>query len=125
MACRNVDAAQAVARGMGGDVRVAKLDLASSASVREFTDAWDGPLDLLINNAGVMAPPKLAMTTDGFEKQFGTNHLGHFILTGLLLPALVESGSGRVVTVSSVAHHGGTDAVLEGNLGESYHAQRT
>jgi NAD(P)-dependent dehydrogenase (short-subunit alcohol dehydrogenase family) len=72
-----------------------------------------------------MAPPRLSYTADGFEKQFGTNHLGHFVLTGLLLPALVESGAGRVVTVSSVAHFGGTEAVLDGNVGEAYHPQKT
>ena len=125
MACRNVDAANAVAGALRGDVSVAHLDLSSSASVREFADAWDGPLDLLVNNAGVMAPPKLNMTVDGYELQFGTNHLGHFVLTGLLLPSLVASGAGRVVTVASVAHHGGTDAVVEGNLGEGYNAQKT
>jgi NAD(P)-dependent dehydrogenase (short-subunit alcohol dehydrogenase family) len=127
MACRNIDAANtaAAAIGAGDAVRVAHLDLASSASVREFAEAWDGQLDLLINNAGVMAPPKMSLTADGFEKQFGTNHLGHFILTGLLMPALVASGRGRVVTVASVAHHGGTDAVLDGNLGPNYDAQKT
>ncbi|HZC71896.1 MAG TPA: oxidoreductase [Jatrophihabitans sp.] len=127
MACRNLDAAHAAAAAMqvGDRVRVAALDLASSASVREFTEGWDGPLHLLVNNAGVMAPPKLSLTADGFEKQFGTNHLGHFILTGLLLPALIASGDGRVVTVASVAHHGGTEAVLDGNLGSGYDAQKT
>jgi NAD(P)-dependent dehydrogenase (short-subunit alcohol dehydrogenase family) len=125
MACRNVDAASAVARTMNGAVSVAHLDLSSSASVREFAEAWDGPLDVLINNAGVMAPPKLNMTADGFELQFGTNHLGHFVLTGLLLPSLIASGAGRVVTVASVAHHGGTDAVIEGNVGEAYNPQKT
>jgi len=104
---------------------VAQLDLASAASVREFAETVTGPLHLLINNAGVMSPPKLSSTDDGFEKQFGTNHLGHFVLTGLLLPNLIESGDGRVVTVSSVAHHGGTEAVLDGNVGESYHPQST
>jgi NAD(P)-dependent dehydrogenase (short-subunit alcohol dehydrogenase family) len=128
MACRNIPAAEEAANSLRARdaVRVAELDLSSSASVREFADSWDGPLDLLINNAGVMAPPKLSLTADGFERQFGTNHLGHFMLTGLLLPALVASGAGRVVTVASIAHHGGTDAVLEGNLGgESYNAQKT
>lgn len=128
MACRNRSAAEAAANSLraGDAVRVAELDLASSASVREFAEAWDGPLHLLINNAGVMAPPKLSLTADGFERQFGTNHLGHFMLTGLLLPALVASGAGRVVTVASIAHHGGTDAVLEANLGGApYNPQKT
>jgi NAD(P)-dependent dehydrogenase (short-subunit alcohol dehydrogenase family) len=125
MACRNVELGQAAARALDGDITVEHLDLASAASVRAFAESWDGSLDLLINNAGVMAPPKLASTVDGFERQFGTNHLGHFVLTGLLLPALVKSGAGRVVTVASIAHHGGTDAVLEGNLGDGYHPQQT
>jgi NAD(P)-dependent dehydrogenase (short-subunit alcohol dehydrogenase family) len=127
MACRDVDAGAAAARVLrrDGEVRVAKLDLASAASVREFAEAWKGPLDLLINNAGVMQPPKLSLTEDGFEKQFGTNHLGHFVLTGLLLPSLIASGEGRVVTVASVAHHGGKESVLEGNLSAGYNAQTT
>lgn len=126
MACRNVAAAEAVAATLGGgSVTVRCLDLASASSVRDFAEAWDGPLDLLINNAGVMAPPKLATTSDGFERQFGTNHLGHFVLTGLLLPALIESGRGRVVTVASIAHHGGTEAVIDGNVGDGYNPQKS
>ena len=81
---------------MPGETEVRELDLASLASVRAFADAWDGEIDLLINNAGVMIPP-LSRTADGFELQFGTNHLGHFALTNLLL----EHVTGRVVTVSS------------------------
>ena len=125
IACRNLELAEAAVARMTGDVRVAHLDLASMASVGEFGAAWEGSLDLLVNNAGVMAPPRRANTEDGFERQFGTNHLGHFVLTGLLLPALVKSGHGRVVTVASIAHRGGTEAVLEGNLGDAYNAQRT
>jgi NAD(P)-dependent dehydrogenase (short-subunit alcohol dehydrogenase family) len=127
MGCRHVDLGRTAAHALGGGERICveRLDLASAASVRDFAEQWDGPLDLLINNAGVMAPPKLASTVDGFERQFGTNHLGHFVLTGLLLSALVKSGRGRVVTVASIAHHGGTEAVLEGNLGDGYHPQRT
>jgi NAD(P)-dependent dehydrogenase (short-subunit alcohol dehydrogenase family) len=126
MACRNVDGGRAAAAALrtDGDVSVAPLDLASAASVRDFAEAWDGPLDLLINNAGVMAPPKFAKTADGFERQFGTNHLGHFVLTGLLLRSLIRA-EGRVVTVASIAHHGGTDAVLDGNLGDGYNSQKT
>jgi NAD(P)-dependent dehydrogenase (short-subunit alcohol dehydrogenase family) len=130
LACRDPErGAAAVARIRselaGSDVRAATLDLASMESVRGFAGEWHGPLDLLVNNAGVMAPPRRARTADGFELQFGTNHLGHFVLTGLLLPALLESGSGRVVTVSSVAHHGGDAQVVEGNAGPDYHPQRT
>jgi NAD(P)-dependent dehydrogenase (short-subunit alcohol dehydrogenase family) len=124
LACRNQELGEAAAARMAGEVRVAHLDLASMASVREFADQWTDPLDVLINNAGVMAPPKRATTEDGFERQFGTNHLGHFVLTGLLLPALMRA-SGRVVTVASIAHHGGTEAVLEGNSGLSYNPQKT
>jgi NAD(P)-dependent dehydrogenase (short-subunit alcohol dehydrogenase family) len=107
------------------DVEVAHLDLSSIASVRAFAGAWAEPLHLLINNAGVMAPPKRLVTEDGFELQFGTNHLGHFVLTGLLLSALTEAPSGRVVTVSSTAHHVGRADVVEGNASGSYDPQRT
>jgi NAD(P)-dependent dehydrogenase (short-subunit alcohol dehydrogenase family) len=89
------------------DVRI--LDLASLASVREFAAAVaadHGHVDLLINNAGVMMPPR-SETADGFELQFGTNHLGHFALTGLLLDALVAGTGSRVVTVSSLEHRPG------------------
>ncbi|MZE76517.1 SDR family NAD(P)-dependent oxidoreductase, partial [Streptomyces sp. SID5475] len=105
----------------GARVRLARLDLADLASVREFAGAFlgdggsggpgsGGPgsrgtarLDLLINNAGVMALP-YRRTADGFETQFGVNHLGHFALTGLLLPALLATPGARVVTVSSAMH---------------------
>ena len=124
LACRNEESGKAAAGRISGDVRVARLDLASMMSLREFGELWAGPLDLLINNAGVMAPPKQATTEDGFERQFGTNHLGHFVLTGLLLPALIASGRGRVVTVASIAHHGGSEAVLDANTGASYNPQK-
>jgi NAD(P)-dependent dehydrogenase (short-subunit alcohol dehydrogenase family) len=84
-------------------VEVRRLDLADLDSVREFADRNDGPVDVLVNNAGVMAIP-LRHTSDGFEMQLGTNHLGHFALTGLLLPALLARPGSRVVTVSSSAH---------------------
>ena len=83
------------------------LDLSSLASVAAFAKGRtkDGrPIDLLINNAGIMAVPTRHTTADGFELQFGTNHLGHFALTGRLLPLLRRAGSPRVVTVSSTAH---------------------
>jgi NAD(P)-dependent dehydrogenase (short-subunit alcohol dehydrogenase family) len=91
-------------------VRFAVLDLASLASIRVFAAtmlANDRPLDLLINNAGVMDLPTRRLTEDGFELQFGTNHLSHFALTGLLLPLLRKAQSPRVVNVSSLAHRGG------------------
>jgi NAD(P)-dependent dehydrogenase (short-subunit alcohol dehydrogenase family) len=102
LAVRNTDKGQAAAAKMPGDTGVRPLDLASLASVREFAAAWEGDIDLLINNAGVMVPP-LTRTVDGFELQFGTNHLGHFALTNLLL----EHVTGRVVTVSSTGHRVG------------------
>jgi NAD(P)-dependent dehydrogenase (short-subunit alcohol dehydrogenase family) len=87
---------------MPGETEVRRLDLASLASVREFAAAWEGEIDLLINNAGVTVPP-LTRTAEGFELQFGTDHLGHFALTNLLL----EHVTGRVVTVSSTGHRFG------------------
>jgi NAD(P)-dependent dehydrogenase (short-subunit alcohol dehydrogenase family) len=91
----------------GAEVTLAALDLADLASVRTFAaDLPVGTLDLLVNNAGVMAPP-LRRTPDGFESQFGTNHLGHFALTGLLLPRLLRRPGSRVVTVTSGVHRAG------------------
>ena len=86
-------------------VRAEILDLASLASVRSFAAKISGEpkLDLLINNAGVMKIPRREITEDGFERQFGTNFLGHFALTGLLLPTLLRAPSPRVTTISSVA----------------------
>jgi NAD(P)-dependent dehydrogenase (short-subunit alcohol dehydrogenase family) len=87
-----------------GELRLEALDLASLSSVRAFAErflARGTALDLLILNAGIMANPTRELTADGFEAQFGTNHLGHFALTGLLLPALRKSAAPRVVTVSS------------------------
>jgi NAD(P)-dependent dehydrogenase (short-subunit alcohol dehydrogenase family) len=105
LAVRSVDKGRTAAATMPGETEVRPLDLASLASVREFAAAWEGEIDLLINNAGVMVPP-LTRTVDGFELQFGTNHLGHFALTNLLL----EHVTGRVVTVSSTGHRfGGID----------------
>ncbi len=91
-------------------VRFEMLDLASLASIRAFAAkmvANGQPLDLLINNAGVMDLPTRRLTEDGFEMQFGTNHLSHFALTGLLLPLLRRAEAPRVVNVSSLAHRGG------------------
>jgi len=84
---------------VGDQLELLGVDLASLASARAFAAAWHGDVDLLINNAGVMVPP-LSRTADGFELQFGTNHLGHFALTNLLLEHVI----GRVVTVSSTVH---------------------
>jgi NAD(P)-dependent dehydrogenase (short-subunit alcohol dehydrogenase family) len=103
LAVRDTDKGRAAAATLLGAVEVRRLDLASLASIREFAAGWNGEIDLLINNAGVMATP-FSRTADGFELQFGTNHLGHFALTNLLLPAV----TGRVVTVSSNGHRMGT-----------------
>jgi NAD(P)-dependent dehydrogenase (short-subunit alcohol dehydrogenase family) len=102
LAVRNLDKGEAAAAQMSGGTEVRRLDLASLASIREFAADWDGPIDILVNNAGVMIPP-LSRTADGFEMQLGTNHLGHFALTNLLLPHITD----RVVTVSSTAHRMG------------------
>jgi NAD(P)-dependent dehydrogenase (short-subunit alcohol dehydrogenase family) len=98
LAVRNTAKGAAAAEQMTGDVEVRQLDLQDLASVRQFADGVDA-VDVLINNAGIMATPH-AVTKDGFESQIGTNHLGHFALTNLLLPRLTD----RVVTVSSMAH---------------------
>ncbi len=111
LAARNLEKAEKVAadiRDSTGNpaVDIGELELGSLESIRGFADAWrvsHGPLHILINNAGVMACP-LERTVDGFELQFGTNHLGHFLLTGLLAPALVEGAPARVVCVSSAGH---------------------
>ncbi|MGW7384727.1 oxidoreductase [Streptomyces sp. NPDC054794] len=109
LACRSetrgsVAADQVVAEVPGAQAEFGRLDLGDLASVRDFADsfAYDR-LDLLVNNAGVMALP-YGTTADGFETQFGVNHLGHFALTGLLLPALLAAPGARIVTVSSMLH---------------------
>ncbi|XP_041843705.1 retinol dehydrogenase 13 [Melanotaenia boesemani] len=114
MACRDLiqaeKAAEDIRRSTGnGNVVIRHLDLASIYSVTQFAkDILDSEdrLDILINNAGVMMCPKW-LTEDGFETQLGVNHLGHFLLTNLLLPILISSAPSRVVNVSSIAHHGG------------------
>jgi NAD(P)-dependent dehydrogenase (short-subunit alcohol dehydrogenase family) len=96
------------------DLRLVRLDLASLCSVREAAAqiAADNPrLDLLINNAGLMMPP-YGRTADGFELQFGTNHLGHFALTGLLLDRLTAAPGARVVTVAATATGWATSALM-------------
>jgi NAD(P)-dependent dehydrogenase (short-subunit alcohol dehydrogenase family) len=115
LACRNVGKGEDAARAIRNETPAAQLevmalDLADLSSVRAFTaefQARHNRLDMLINNAGVMALP-YRRTADGFEMQFGTNHLGHFALTGLLLPTLLATPGARVVTVSSGAHQMGT-----------------
>jgi NAD(P)-dependent dehydrogenase (short-subunit alcohol dehydrogenase family) len=128
LAVRNTDAGEEAAErikaaGAAGTARVEKLDLASQESVHALADRFEGPLDLLVNNAGVMTPPRHRTTADGFELQFGTNHLGHFALTGLLMPNLLAAPAPRVTTVSSIAHNYGDGAVLEGNPAQGYSPQ--
>ncbi|MCC8247715.1 SDR family NAD(P)-dependent oxidoreductase [Saccharothrix luteola] len=102
LAVRDTGAGRRVADEIGGDVRVARLDLADQASVAAFVAGWDGPLHILVDNAGVMATPE-TRTPEGWELQFATNHLGHFALTRGLHPFLAREGA-RVVAVSSSAH---------------------
>lgn len=104
---RNVDAGRAAASSMPGDTRVLAMDLASLTSVRGFAERIDTPVELLVNNAGVTQPPTWRASADRHELQFATNHLGHFALTGLLLPHLLAAGHPRVTTGSSLAHHQG------------------
>src|SRR3954469_23586485 len=114
------DVAKGEAADIPGDVEVRRLDLADLESVRGFAEAWTGDLDLLINNAGIMAVPA-GVTVDGFELQFGTNHLGHFALTNLLLPSITD----RVVTVSSLMHRVGSIAMQDLNWQQRpYNAER-
>ncbi|WP_433796449.1 SDR family NAD(P)-dependent oxidoreductase [Actinoplanes sp. CA-252034] len=106
LAVRDVEKGARAAAGMTGDVTVQALDLTSLDSVRTAAAALRARhdrIDLLINNAGVMYTPKQT-TRDGFEMQFGTNHLGHFALTGLLLDLMLPVPGSRVVTVSSTGH---------------------
>jgi len=106
IAVRNTDKGVEAADRISGAVSVQQLDLTSLESIRTAADQLKNDhdkIDLLINNAGVMTTPK-GTTKDGFELQFGTNHLGHFALTGLLLDAIVDVEGARIVTVSSNGH---------------------
>jgi NAD(P)-dependent dehydrogenase (short-subunit alcohol dehydrogenase family) len=112
LACRSIDkgeeaSTRIVSAVPAADVTAAVLDLADLESVRAFAAGAPGQIDLLINNAGVMAAPR-RLTRDGFESQFATNHLGHFALTGLVLGRLLTAPAPRVVTVSSALHRTGT-----------------
>jgi NAD(P)-dependent dehydrogenase (short-subunit alcohol dehydrogenase family) len=112
MACRNHEKARDAAALVradhpDADLEILPLDLGDLASVRAFVDALrDRPIDVLLNNAGVMAIPR-TLTKDGFELQLGTNHLGHFALTALLWPTLRDRPGARVINVSSSAHRTG------------------
>ena len=112
MACRSLERGGAAldeirADHPGGEVELMELDLADLSSVRRFAEVFlegHDHLHLLINNAGVMLVPELQRTAEGFELQFGTNHLGHFALTGLLLDTLTRTPQSRVVTLTSFGH---------------------
>ena len=125
LACRDEQrGAEALARLRseipGAQAEVRPLDLADLASIRSFAAGYDGErLDLLINNAGVMAVP-YAKTVDGFETQFGVNHLGHFALTGLLLPRLLATFGARVISVSSSMHRSGNVELHDLNSERGY-----
>ena len=99
LAVRNTEKGNEAAATVDGTTEVRQLDLADLSSVRTFATAWDGPIDVLVNNAGLMAVPE-SRTKDGFEMQIGTNHLGPFALTNLLLPHITD----RVVSIASGAH---------------------
>src|SRR6267378_5586538 len=106
LAVRNLEVGSNVANGIAetlpsgaGALQVARLDLADPASVASFVRAWTGPLHILINNAGVMAPPQLTRTPAGHEMQFATNHLGHFALATGLHQWLAAANGARVVSV--------------------------
>jgi NAD(P)-dependent dehydrogenase (short-subunit alcohol dehydrogenase family) len=127
LACRDVgkgkQAADRISAGSpGAQVTVVQLDLSSLASVRQAADeirTSHERLDLLVNNAGLMMPPR-GTTADGFELQFGTNHLGHFALTGLLVDRMLPVAGSRVVTVSSNAHRAGRINVADLNWQRGY-----
>lgn len=109
LAVRRPEAAQTVAAELrettaNSRILVSRLDLSDLRSVAGFVDAWSGPLDMLVNNAGIMAIPELEKTAQGFELQFGTNYLGHFALTWGLHAALAKAKGARVVALSSLGH---------------------
>ena len=130
MACRNLGKANPKADAIraahsGAEVEVMELDLSDLDSVRQFANAFRtkySRLDLLINNAGIMVPP-YGKTAQGFETQFGVNHLGHFALTGSLLDLVVNTPGSRIVTVSSVAHLMGKIDFSDLNWEKGYKAQ--
>jgi NAD(P)-dependent dehydrogenase (short-subunit alcohol dehydrogenase family) len=131
LACRNADKGRAALTRLradvaGVDAELVPLDLANLRSVREaaaMLEAQNQPIDTLINNAGLMMPP-LARTADGFELQFGTNVLGHFAFTGLVLPLLEKNPAARVVWLSSVARWGAYAQSKLADLMLAYEMQR-
>jgi NAD(P)-dependent dehydrogenase (short-subunit alcohol dehydrogenase family) len=128
LACRNPQKAEdarakILAAVPTAKLEVAQLDMADLVSIKAFAEAFVASgrkLDMLINNAGIMALPQRTSTAQGFEMQFGTNHLGHFALTGELMPALLKTPASRVVTVASIAHKGGRMRYEDPNWEKSY-----
>jgi NAD(P)-dependent dehydrogenase (short-subunit alcohol dehydrogenase family) len=128
LACRNLQKAEdakakILAAVPQAKLEIAKLDMADLNSIKAFAESFVAggrKLDMLINNAGVMALPQRTPTAQGFEMQFGTNHLGHFALTGELMPALLKTPGSRVVTVASIAHKGGRMQYEDPNWEKSY-----
>ena len=107
LACRNPERGRKAKEMIGGESFLLRLDLSDISSIRDFGRNYIreyGDLDILINNAGVMALPKRTLTVDGFETTFGVNHLGHFALTAFLIKTLMKSPKARIVNVSSQAH---------------------
>jgi NAD(P)-dependent dehydrogenase (short-subunit alcohol dehydrogenase family) len=109
LAVRNTAAGDATAADITATtgnkgIHVARLDVSDRTSVDAFVQAWEGPLHILVNNAGIMATPKLERTPEGWEMQFATNYLGHFALTTGLYDALAADGNARIVVVSSSGH---------------------
>mgnify|MGYP003651580195 FL=1 len=127
LACRNKDKAEKAMADIrkevpNADLEFIKLDLNSLKSVREFAKAYSekhDKIDLLINNAGLMIPP-LMRTEEGFESQFGVNHLGHFLLTNLLYPVIKKTENARIVSLSSIAHKNGRIHFDDPNWENSY-----
>ena len=119
LAVRDVAKGEQAAAGVPGTREVRRLDLADLASVRAFAEAWEDDVDVLINNAGVMAMPE-RRTADGFEMQIGTNHLGHFALTNLLLPRSPTGSS----PLASGAHRMGRIRLDDLNWSAGYHRWR-
>jgi NAD(P)-dependent dehydrogenase (short-subunit alcohol dehydrogenase family) len=128
LACRNLQKAEdakakILAAVPQAQLEIAQLDMADLNSIKAFAESFVAggrKLDMLINNAGVMALPQRTPTAQGFEMQFGTNHLGHFALTGELMPALLKTPGSRVVTVASIAHKGGRMQYEDPNWEKSY-----
>jgi NAD(P)-dependent dehydrogenase (short-subunit alcohol dehydrogenase family) len=129
LACRSAERGESAAARINaaapGRAKFLRLDLADFASVQEFAGTFKekhGTLDILINNAGVMAPHRRQVTAQGFELQFGVNFLGHFLLNRLLLPVLLDAPAPRVVQISSLAHRQGRVDFEDLQSERRYHA---